>query len=223
VSLTTDEVAWLERAGADLGGVFDAPATTMTERKQLLRTVLSEVRITVDSETKQAALRICFEGGACLERTVPAPRPGGHQIQATDEDTVALVRRLGRHYSDTRIAQILSREGRNTATGLPFTRERVNALRQTRGIPSHQPSQLNQQDATIMTLGEAQRSLGVSGVTLYRWLRQGFIAGTQLIPGGRWHVRVDDELRAKIVPDVPAGWLGLKQAARAWCRQTDRP
>ena len=48
-----------------------------------------------------------------------------------------------------------------------------------------------------MTLGEAQRALGVSGVTLYRWPRQGFIAGTQLTPGGPWHIRVDDELRAK--------------------------
>jgi hypothetical protein len=213
VSPTAEELAWLQRAGADLRGVFDAPTTTMTERKQLLRTVLSDVTVTVDRETKQAALRICFEGGACLERTVPAPRPG-HHIPATDEDTVELVRRLACHYNDTRIAQILSRQGRITATGLPFTRERVNAMRQSRGIPVHQPSQTNQ-DATIMTLGEAQRALGVSSVTLYRWLRQGFIAGTQITPGGPWHIRVDDELRAKIVPDVPAGWVALKQAARA--------
>ena len=59
VSLTTDEVAWLQRAGADLRGVFDAPTTTMTERKQLLRTVLSEVRVTVDRETKSSRLYEC--------------------------------------------------------------------------------------------------------------------------------------------------------------------
>jgi len=64
-----------------------------------------------------------------------------------------------------------------------------------------------------MTLGEAQRALGVSGVTLYRWLRQGFIAGTQLTPGGPWHIQVDDELRAKIVPEIPLGWVTLKKAA----------
>jgi hypothetical protein len=44
---------------------------------------------------------------------------------------------------------------------------------------------------------------------------EGFIAGTQLTPGGPWHIRVGDELRAKIVPDVPSAWVGLREAARA--------
>jgi hypothetical protein len=108
------------------------------------------------------------------------------------------VPRLACHYNDTRIAQILSRQARTTATGLSFTRQRVNALRQDHGIPAGpRPTTEEKHDAATMTLGEAQRALGVSGVTLYRWLRQGFIAGTQLTPGGPWHIRVDDELRAK--------------------------
>jgi hypothetical protein len=66
---------------------------------------------------------------------VAPPRKGWH-IPATNEDTVELVRRLAEAYDDTRIAQVLSRQGRKTATGLDFTRERVNALRQGRGIPA---------------------------------------------------------------------------------------
>ena len=64
-----------------------------------------------------------------------------------------------------------------------------------------------------MSLTEAQRELGVADRTLYRWLRDGFIAGFQLTPGGPWHIRVDDELRAKIVPELPRGWVRLKEAA----------
>jgi DNA invertase Pin-like site-specific DNA recombinase len=214
LSLTAEEAAWLERAGADLRAVFEAPTTTMSERKQLLRTVLAEVIVTVNHETREAALTICFEGGATLQRTVPPPRTGN--VRATDEDTVELIRRLACHYNDTRIAQILSRQGRTTATALRFTRERVKDLRHKHRIPAApSPTADANDDATIMSLGEAERALGVSSVTLYRWLRQGFIAGTQLTPGGPWHLRVDDELRAKIVPDVPAGWVGLKEAARA--------
>jgi len=117
VALTDEEAAWLERAGADLRAVFEADSTTMAERKQLLRTVLSEVTVTVDTDTKEVRLEIHFDGGACLQRTVSAPRPGWH-IPATDEDTVELVRRLARHYNDTEIARILSRQGRHTAKGL---------------------------------------------------------------------------------------------------------
>jgi hypothetical protein len=215
VSLTAQEAAWLQRAGADLRAVFEADSTTMAERKQLLRTVLSEVTVTVDNETKEGKLSVYFEGGACVERTVAAPRRGWH-IPATDEDTVALVRRLACHYNDTRIAQILSRQGRKTATGLSFTRERVNALRQSRAIPVPPPPSVgdSDDDAVIMSLTEARRALGVSGATLYRWLRDGFIAGFQLTPGGPWHIRVDDELRAKIAPELPPGWAGLTQAAQ---------
>ena len=184
----------------------------MTERKQLLRLVLAEVIITANSETKKATVRICFEGGTSVERAVPPPRPGNH-VPATDEDTVELVRRLASHYNDTVIAGILSRQGRKTATELNFTRERVKALRHSHGIPVHQPRA--DQNGTIMSLTEAERALGVSGTTLYRWLREGFIAGTPLTPGGPWHIRVDDELRAKIMPDVPPGWVGLNEAARA--------
>jgi DNA invertase Pin-like site-specific DNA recombinase len=212
ISLTNEEAAWLERAGADLRAVFDADSTTMAERKQLLRIVLSEVTITVDSDTKEAKVQIRFEGGACLQRTVPPPRRGWH-IPATDEDTVELVRRLACHYNDTEIARILSRQGRKTATGLGFSRERVNALRQSRGISATPPPSPGADDAQIMSLTEARRELAVSDATLYRWLRDGFIAGVQLTPGGPWHIRVDDELRAKIVPELPRGWVRLNEAA----------
>ena len=126
------------------------------------------------------------------------------------------MRRLACPYNDTRIAQILSRQARTTATGLSFTRQRVNALRQDHGIPAGpRPTTEEKHDAATMTLGEAQRALGVSGVTLYRWPRQGFIAGTQLTRGGPWHIRVDDELRAKIVPEIPPGWVTLSKQQRS--------
>jgi hypothetical protein len=216
VSLTDEEAAWLELAGADLRAVFEADSTTIAERKQLLRTALSDVTVTLDTDTKQASLQIRFEGGACLQRTVPPPRRGWH-IPATDEDTVELVRRLACHYNDTDIARILSRQGRTTAKGLGFTRERVNALRQSRGIHAARTHHASNEghNTQIMSLTEARRELGLSSATLYRWLRAGFVNGFQLTPGGPWHIRVDEHLRAKLVPDLPTGWLGLNDAARA--------
>jgi len=66
----------------------------------------------------------------------------------------------------------------------------------------------------VVSITQAERILGVSRVTLYRWLADGFIVGEQLMPHAPWRIRIDDTLRAKIVPEVPDGWLKLDPAAR---------
>jgi excisionase family DNA binding protein len=215
VRLTEEEQAWLSRAGADVRAVFTAPSTTFRERKQLLLAILAEVVVTVDPATRTAGLRIIWQGGASTELTMPLTKTGGH-FRATDEDTVDLVRRLAEHYDDTTIALILSRQQRRTGTGLTFTKSRVQSLRVSRGIPSHWPPDTvptDGDDAVVVTVAEAERLLGVGKVTIYRWLRDGFITGEQLTAGAPWRIRIDQAVRDHIVPAIPEGWVGLDQAA----------
>jgi hypothetical protein len=130
----------LTRAGADVRAIFSAPSTSFRERKQLLRAVIDEVVLPVDSLARTAALRIIWQGGSCTELVMPLTKTGGH-LRSTDEDTVDLVRRLASHYDDTTIAMILSRQHRRTGTGLAFTKSRVQSLRVSRGIPAHRPAE----------------------------------------------------------------------------------
>ena len=60
-----------------------------------------------------------------------------------------------------------------------------------------------------------RRSSRVSKVTLYRWLRDGFLTGEQLTPGAPWRIRIDQQLRDRIRPEIPDGWLSLDDAAAA--------
>ena len=215
VQLTDEELAWLSQAGADIRAVFNAPSTTFRERKQLLRAVVSEVVITVDATKRTAALRIIWQGGGCTDVEMALTKTGGH-FRATDEDTVELVRRLAAHYDDTTIALILSRQHRRTGTGLPFTKSRVHSLRVSRGIPAYQPAEsvaADGDDAVVVSVAEAERLLGVSKVTIYRWLRDGFITGEQLTAGAPWRIRIDQTVRDRVVPAIPAGWVGLDDAA----------
>ena len=215
VQLTDEEIAWLAGAGADMRAIFTAPSTTFRERKQLLRAIISEVVVTVDPEIRTAELRIIWQGGASTELTMPLTKTGGH-FRATDEDTVDLVRRLAEHYDDTTIAMILSRQHRRTGTGLPFTKSRVKSLRVSRGIPAHQSPETvtaEDDDAVVVSVAEAERLLGVGKVTIYRWLRDGFITGEQLTAGAPWRIRIDQAVRDRVVPTVPDGWVGLNQAA----------
>jgi excisionase family DNA binding protein len=219
VALTEEELAWISTAGADVRAVFDARTTTLRERKQLIRAVIAEIGVTVHNEQRVADLRIVWQGRAVTELSMPMNKTGGH-LRVTDEDTVALVRRLAQHYDDRAIAVILAKQKRRTATGLTFTRPRVATLRANYGIPAHQPPSEADvrpgcEDAVVVTITAAEKLLGVSKVTLYRWMREGFIVGEQITPGAPWRIRIDQALRDRIQPEVPEGWLSLDDAAKA--------
>ncbi len=217
VQLTDDELAWLTRAGADVRAIFDAPTTSNNQRKQLIRAVISEIMLTIDRQARTCEVLIAWQGTATTAVTVPLPKVGGGAI-TTGEDTLALIRRLAVHYNDTTIAQILGRQHRRTATGLAWTRDRVSSLRRSNGIPHCPAPDQNVSgsghDGVMASIPQAAQILGVDKTTIYRWLRDGFITGEQLTPGAPWRIRIDQQLRERIQPDVPDGWLPLGQAAQ---------
>jgi DNA invertase Pin-like site-specific DNA recombinase len=218
-ALTGDELAWITSAGADIAAVFHAPTTSQAERKQLLRAVISEIVTTVNAGTRVADLTIIWQGGATTVLSMPMNKAGGRLAKVTSEDVIALVTRLATRYDDKTIAAILGKQHRRTATGLPWTRARVATLRAQHGIPAcrREPGNVipDGNDVLVVTITRAEKILGVSRATLYRWLREGFITGEQMTPGAPWQIRIDQPLRDKIRPEVPDGWLALDAAAQA--------
>lgn len=146
-------------------------------------------------------------------------KPGAGHDHALPDDTAELIARLAQRYDDATIAHILARQRRTTGTGLRWTKARVARQRARLGIPACQPSPPNVsadgQDVTVATITEAGKILGIPRITLYRWLREGFITGEQIIPGAPWHIRINQALRDKIRSQAPDGWLPVDQAAKA--------
>ena len=66
--LTEEELAWIATAGADVRAVFDAPTTTLRERKQLIRAVIDEIVVTVHAPAARRA------NCASCGRAAPPPR-----------------------------------------------------------------------------------------------------------------------------------------------------
>jgi DNA invertase Pin-like site-specific DNA recombinase len=213
--LTEEEIAWCRGAGADLRKVFDAPTTNDRERKQLLRAILTDVVVTVDRAGEQhtAQLRVVWEGGQVTKHTVQLPKTGSH-TRCTSQDTIALVRELAQRYPDRQIAAILSRQGRRTGAGNPFTAHRVAGLRAHHKIPTC-PVRPAGDDGGVVTIAKAASELGVSTATVHRWLREGFVVGEQITPGAPWQIRLTDELRQRLCEQPPDGWLPLAGAAKA--------
>lgn len=215
--LTDHERAQILTLGEDLDQVWDAATTTDKDRKQLLRTLLEEVRISVHRNDAEphADLLLRFKGGVLSELTVPLRRP--QPTIRTDEDTIALLRRLAAHYPDTKIAGILNRQGRRTARGLSFTANRVQSLRYHWHIPCYQPSDTphDEEERELLNVTTAAKVLGIAPSTLLRWLNDGFVAGEQITPGAPWRIRLTDELHSMLVNDAPDGWLALNHASQA--------
>ena len=214
-TLTAAERAAVLALGDDLGAVWDAPSTSDKDRKQLLRTLLEEVNITIrrDHDTGHADLILRWKGGAISDLAIAVKRTPQRRLR-TSEDTIDLVRRLAVHYPDAKIAWVLNRQDRRTARGLSFTASRVQSLRHHWNIPCHQPAS-QPAEGELLNVTQAARELGIAPSTLLRWLDDGFVAGEQITPGAPWQIRLTSQLRAMLTDDTPDGWVPLGYATQA--------
>jgi DNA invertase Pin-like site-specific DNA recombinase len=207
--LSAGERAALSRLARNLPRVWAASTTTDRVRKQLVRTLVREVIVTVAGPEAHADVEIVWEGGARTALTLRLNRRGTER-RRTPEDTVALLRRLAEHHPDGQIAAILNKQGRRTGTGLAFTQARVRSLRHQHDIPPAPPPDA---DADIVTIAQAAQQLGVATTTIRRWLAAGLLPAEQATPHAPWRIRLSEGVRRRFVPDVPAGYLPLEAAA----------
>ena len=211
VCLTDRQRQQIHALGGDLKRAWLSPATRDRDRKELLRTLLEEVNISVDKVQRKADLILRWRGGLITQAQVSLRRC--HQPpNRTDEETIDLLRRLASHYSDAVIAG-MNRQGRRTAQGLRFTANRVGNLRRHWQIPCFQPPQ-DRPEGTLATVQEASRILGVAPSTVHRWLADGFIAGEQITPGVPWRIRITTQLRERFVEEAPPGYVPMQVATR---------
>ena len=198
--------------GSDLKRVWDAATTTDRDRKELLRSLLEEVKINVLPEEGKAHLVLRWKTSAATELDVVWRVPRTATVR-TDEETIELLRRLAVHHPDTVIAGVLNRQGRKTARGESFTANRVASLRYHWKIPCYEAPATNP-EGELLTVEAAAHQLGVAASTLLRWLNDGFIGGEQVTPGAPWRIRMTQELKNLIVPEVPPGYVAMPQAMR---------
>jgi DNA invertase Pin-like site-specific DNA recombinase len=208
--LTPDEIERLRGLGVDLHQVWTAPTTMDRDRKELLRTLLEEVIISVERTPPQAQLRLRWKGGAITPLDIPLPHHAPPGIR-TGEDTIELFARLAPLYPDDVIAGILNRQGRKTARGERFTAGQVGSLRRYRKMDRFQPHG-DVSEGELVTIQKAAGILGVVPSTIHRWLNAGFIAGEQLTPGAPWRIRMTDELRGRFVEQSPPNYLPMLEA-----------
>lgn len=210
-TISPDQLQRLRVLSIDLKRVWYATTTTDRDRKELLRTILEEAVLNLKRTEAHAHLILRWRGGAITTLDVPVPRfrPEGPR---TDEDTIALLRRLAVLYPDEVIAGILNRQGRKTAMGERFTANQVGSLRRYRDIPRFQPSDEPPPNGKLVSIRKAAEILGMNTSSIHRWLADGFIQGEQVTPGAPWQIRITEEVRSRVVAQAPPDFLPMLEA-----------
>jgi DNA invertase Pin-like site-specific DNA recombinase/predicted DNA-binding transcriptional regulator AlpA len=210
--LTSGERNALLALGQDLKRVWFASSTTPRDQKELLRALLEEVIIAVFRDEYRAHLTLRWRGGRLTELDVSLPRSRPATVR-TDEDTLALLRRLATHYPDDVIAGILNRQGRTTARGLRFTANLVGNTRRHWQIPRFEPRP-ESPAGELLSIKQAATLLGMAPSTLHRWVNAGFVAGEQVTPGAPWQIRMSDDLRHQFVEEAPEDYVVMQEATK---------
>jgi len=211
-ALTAGEQQALRALGQDLKRVWFAPTTTPRDQKELLRSLVEEVIIAVFRDDYRAHLTLRWRGGRLTELDVHLPRSRPATVR-TDEETLALLRRLAARHPDDVIAGILNRQGRTTARGLPFTANLVGNTRRQWHIPRYEPP-AHPPVGELLSIKQAAVVLNMAPSTLHRWVNDGFVVGEQVTPGAPWQIRLSDALVQQFVEGAPEGYVVMQEATK---------
>lgn len=166
-----------------LEAVWHDPGTDVRLKKRIVRTLLQEALVEVDSTGGSINLVLRWAGGVHTELRVPRRRRGQHGSQ-TPPTIVEAVTSLARICPDKLIAGILNRNGLQTGKGNRWTQERVTALRSHYRIACYHPE--TRMAEGWLNLTEAAALLGLSPRTLRLAVERGEVTAEHPLPEGPW-------------------------------------
>jgi DNA invertase Pin-like site-specific DNA recombinase len=177
----------LAQLSQQLETIWTDPATNVRLKKRIVRMLIEEVLVDVDSSASELVLTLHWKGGAHTELRLPRRRRGQCSTQ-TSRELIEAVGVLARICSDDLIAGILNRNGHLTGRGNRWTRERVTALRSHHRIPCYLRGA---QPQPWMNLTDAAALLDVSPRTLRLAIDRGDIPADHPLADGPWVISRD--------------------------------
>jgi hypothetical protein len=187
--------AILHTLGKDLDRVWNMEPANIRLKKRIARTLIEEIIVDLSPQGSVIELVIHWKGGVHTQVHVTRRRRGQH-LQATSPDSVDAIRVLARVCTDERIAQAMNRSGSETAKGHVWTRSRVKDVRRSYQIPVY--DRARQQEEGWLKLGEAATYLGVTPLTVRRYVELGKVEALHPLSRGPWVLRRHHLDRAEV-------------------------
>ena len=163
--------------------VWNNSSTDIKLKKRIIRTLIEEVVVGVDSESGIIHIVVHWKGGIHSELQVRR-RKRGFNGQATSEEAAQVIKELVKICSDEFIAGALNKNGYRTGHNNRWNKERVKNFRLKRKIPKCTPER--KAELGWMNLSETAKYLGVSGLPLRKAVERGVLNGSHPLPDGPW-------------------------------------
>jgi DNA invertase Pin-like site-specific DNA recombinase len=203
-TLTAVERDQIRALAADIPGIWHALSTTDADRKQLLRALVEQVRVTVAGASEQVDVEIVWAGGHHTETQIVRPVAKLTQLSYYPQLAARTRELADSGHSLAQIAECLNAEGFRPPKRIPtFTPNAVSDLLRALGIQRSTPAARRNRPVLAeheWWLRDLAEHLSMSVVTLDAWIRRGWATG-YLHPQARMTVvRADpaevDRLRA---------------------------
>jgi DNA invertase Pin-like site-specific DNA recombinase len=210
-TLTAAERDQIRALAADLPAVWNAPTTTDADRKQLIRHLIEQVRITVLGSSEKVDIEVIWAGGhrtaaqitrpvACLTQLSYYPQLAARARELADSGctTAQIAERLnaGGFRPPKRISAFTLNAVTDLLRALGTQRSRIPARRNRPALAQHE-----------WWLRDLAEHLAMSEITLDSWVRRGWATG-YLHPRARLRVvRADpaEVERLRALHHVPRG------------------
>jgi hypothetical protein len=210
-TLTAAEREQIRALAADLPTVWNAPTTTDADRKQLIRHLIEQVRITVLGTSEKVDVEVVWAGGHRTRAQIIRPVACLTQLSYYPQLAARARELAGSGCTTAQIAERLNAGGFRPPKRIPaFTPNAVSDLLRALGIQrSHIPARGNRPALAQHEwwLRDLAAHLGMPEVTLDSWVRRGWATG-YLHPQARLRVvRADpaEVERLRTLHHVPRG------------------
>jgi DNA invertase Pin-like site-specific DNA recombinase len=179
-----ERIRWL---GLHFAEVWYDPACPIETKKKIVHTLLEEIVVKLDQETKVVHFWIHWKGGVHTHFELLKPRsPFG---KSTSVEALEIIRKMAPRYGDAQIASVLNRNGLRTGKDKPWNQTRVATARRNHGI-SGQPKDFC--DPEILNLKQAALYCKVSQNTIQRLAEEGVLPMQQAAKLAPWEIRKAD-------------------------------
>jgi DNA invertase Pin-like site-specific DNA recombinase len=193
----------------DVPAIWNAPSTTMADRKQLIRLLVEQVRVAVHGTSEKVDVELAWAGGHVTTAQIVRPVAALTQLTYYPQ----LVERARALADDgatgAQIAAALNSEGyRPPKRAAEFTTEMVlSLLRSVDPQRARSPRQRPELAEHEWWLRDLANHIGMSEITLDGWVRRGWVTGYLHPEAGLRIVRADpaEVERLRALHQVPRG------------------